>query len=708
MDKRSPLFSVIVASYNYEKLLPETLESLMAQSYKDFEVLIVDDGSSDGSPAVARDYAARHANVRVLTHPGNVNKGIAATVKLGVDNASGEYVAFCESDDLWTPDHLEKMAAVIREHPDASLLSNGVEMFGDAAQVAARQDYIDMIERRLREGFNFISIAEDVFVNFIPTMSAVMIRRSIMGELDYNPFFPAWFDFWLYRQILVKTRLYHVHDILTLWRQHESANDPARDILLMARRNEFIAASNRLMGLSEKETNKSIYISRWKGCTTDEVNSYQKIKKCFHTPGISNHDAKLLYKSFKYLHPGSRLSGRLLRKYVWHRVLNGWKYRGADKVLKKCRDSYKQRVGHPETFDERDVLLLSHEMSLTGAPRALLSMAVTLKKQGYRPFILSMAGGGMEAEAEAAGIPVLVDPFMQSVRFRNGNLFEEFVATFPTVVFNTLPMILKAIPFGNLKSRKIGWVHEGTSFYKSIGCIPILSEALRALDEVYVVGEYAKKKLYNYTDDRSKIHGLLYGIEEPAERRKEVKRFPDRRKVHFLMAGSVDSRKGADVLAEAMGLIPSRLRNSLVIHVAGKQTDRLIARRLRAMGGGMIDMMGEMSHDSLLECMEETDALLCPSVDDPMPIVCTEAMQMGKTVVTTVNTGTASFIENGVNGFVIPAGDPRALAGVIAGMVENRDKLAETGRKGREIYENYFRISVFEKNVREIFTAKKP
>ena len=129
-----PLVSIIVASYNYAHLIGETLDSLLAQTYDNFEVVVVDDGSTDRSLEVIGRYLDT-GKVRLYTHKGGANRGLCATVRLGIDKARGEYVAFCESDDLWLPQHLERKIAIVNAYKDVAIVSNNVELFGDEKAV---------------------------------------------------------------------------------------------------------------------------------------------------------------------------------------------------------------------------------------------------------------------------------------------------------------------------------------------------------------------------------------------------------------------------------------------------------------------------------------------------------------------------------------------------------------------------------------------
>lgn len=102
-EARSPRVTVVTAAYNGEQFLERTLRSLQAQSFRDFEALVIDDGSTDGSAAIVESFARRDPRIRLLRQQ---NEGIAKALNHGVREARGELIAFLDHDDLWHPDKL--------------------------------------------------------------------------------------------------------------------------------------------------------------------------------------------------------------------------------------------------------------------------------------------------------------------------------------------------------------------------------------------------------------------------------------------------------------------------------------------------------------------------------------------------------------------------------------------------------------------------
>jgi glycosyltransferase involved in cell wall biosynthesis len=144
MTERVPTVSAVVTSYNARHFLGEAVDSVLAQTLRDWELLIADDGSTDGSPALAEDYARRDPRVRVLEHPDRVNRGASATRNLGAAAARGRYLAFLDGDDVWLPDKLEQQVALLEAHPEAVMVYGPARWWygwTDAARNAPR-DYL--------------------------------------------------------------------------------------------------------------------------------------------------------------------------------------------------------------------------------------------------------------------------------------------------------------------------------------------------------------------------------------------------------------------------------------------------------------------------------------------------------------------------------------------------------------------------------------
>ena len=141
---RQPLVSVIIIFFNAERFISEAIESVLRQTYDNWELLLVDDGSSDGSSAIALRYAQQYPErLRYLDHAGHENRGMSASRNLGIRHGRGKYIGFLDSDDVWLEQKLERQVAILDAHPEVSMVY-GVSQYWHswAADPANRSDYV--------------------------------------------------------------------------------------------------------------------------------------------------------------------------------------------------------------------------------------------------------------------------------------------------------------------------------------------------------------------------------------------------------------------------------------------------------------------------------------------------------------------------------------------------------------------------------------
>ncbi len=160
------LVSIIIPNYNSEKYIAETLESVLRQSYSAWELLVVDDCSSDGSPAIIQDFTARDKRIRLirLEQPSG---GPAHPRNIGLDNAQGTYVAFLDSDDVWHPQKLELQLGAMAQHR-AAFCSTAMTRFHTSEELLAP----------LQTSFNIAQTLASLQVQEIP--HRVLIRKNII------------------------------------------------------------------------------------------------------------------------------------------------------------------------------------------------------------------------------------------------------------------------------------------------------------------------------------------------------------------------------------------------------------------------------------------------------------------------------------------------------------------------------------------------
>lgn len=126
-DKRPPFFSVVVATYNRAQLIQRALDSLIAQTETDWEAVIVDDGSTDGTYEKISHYLSSYPNMRYMRKS---HEGEAATKNVGINTSTGVYVTFLDSDDAYDRNHLKHRRHLLDENPLIEFLHGGLKIIG--------------------------------------------------------------------------------------------------------------------------------------------------------------------------------------------------------------------------------------------------------------------------------------------------------------------------------------------------------------------------------------------------------------------------------------------------------------------------------------------------------------------------------------------------------------------------------------------------
>jgi Glycosyl transferase family 2 len=138
MSSRGPAVTVLTSVYNGEAYLAQALESVLAQSLSDWECVVVDDGSSDGSPEIARRFAATDSRFRVHVQ---ANQGPPSARNAGLQHARGRYVAVLDADDVALPDRLERQVAHLDANPDVALVGSNVTMMSGSGHEFGLAEY---------------------------------------------------------------------------------------------------------------------------------------------------------------------------------------------------------------------------------------------------------------------------------------------------------------------------------------------------------------------------------------------------------------------------------------------------------------------------------------------------------------------------------------------------------------------------------------
>lgn len=218
------LISIIIPSYNYEKYIAQSIESVINQTYSDWELIIVDDGSTDNSIEIINSFCQNDDRIKLFTHENCENKGLVQTLKLGISKAKGDWVAILESDDIWTSDCLEHRVNAILQNKNAKLFFNTVSLIGEENRIKNMQKVVDKTQKYLNKYSYPMNMYSDFcFDNQILTFSSVIIARAILLETEMNCPIDRLFDWWTYVHIGFENKFFYIAKPLTIWRVHHDS-----------------------------------------------------------------------------------------------------------------------------------------------------------------------------------------------------------------------------------------------------------------------------------------------------------------------------------------------------------------------------------------------------------------------------------------------------------------------------------------------------
>lgn len=211
--------SVITASYNYAQYIEEAIDSVINQSYQNWELIVVDDGSSDNSVEIIKKYEQKDSRIKLFQHENAQNKGLKETLLLGISCASGDWIAFLESDDFFAPDNLAQKVKIAQEFPDAKLIFNKVKFISEEKR--KQQEIFEKTQKALSQKIFPANMFYDFGVdNQILTFSSVMVEKNVLMGTDFNTPYDVSLDRWLWIHIAQENLLYYIDEELTSWRLH--------------------------------------------------------------------------------------------------------------------------------------------------------------------------------------------------------------------------------------------------------------------------------------------------------------------------------------------------------------------------------------------------------------------------------------------------------------------------------------------------------
>ena len=210
-----PLVSVIIPTYNKALYLKEAIESVLNQTYKNLELLVIDDGSTDNTAEIIKLF-----NDNRLIYFYQNNKGPAAARNVGIENSKGEFIAFLDSDDLWLEEKLEKQIKFLKENNEVGMLGTGFYKIDENKNIIGKKQFPADNDR-----------LKKILIKFNPfAQSSVILRKEVIqkvGKYDESFLESEDYDFWL--RIARYYKIANLPEYLVMKRFYKENLSPVKD-----------------------------------------------------------------------------------------------------------------------------------------------------------------------------------------------------------------------------------------------------------------------------------------------------------------------------------------------------------------------------------------------------------------------------------------------------------------------------------------------
>jgi glycosyltransferase involved in cell wall biosynthesis len=302
---RAPLVSVIMPVFNGERWLGAALDSALAQSFRSFEIVVVNDGSTDTSLPIAQERAERAPGmIRIINQP---NAGLPAARNSALAQARGQYLALLDADDLWRSDHLERIMTEFERDPDLGLVHANIE------RIDADGRRIDIPRRcwsQLADAFEALALR----LEHVSCPTAVFSRVAVETVGGFDPDFTGLGcedrDLWL--RIATRFRIHYLDRVTASYRVHRASMSANRDRMARARQLLIVKLTRSSRGAR--------LLSRMEAMLASDL-GLEYLEQAQHRQAISHQWAALR------LEPTDPLIRRRLARAVVHAIRAGFQIR---------------------------------------------------------------------------------------------------------------------------------------------------------------------------------------------------------------------------------------------------------------------------------------------------------------------------------------------------------------------------------------------
>jgi len=301
---------------------------------------------------------------------------------------------------------------------------------------------------------------------------------------------------------------------------------------------------------------------------------------------------------------------------------------------------------------------------------------------------------------ESLGIPVLVSPLLLTRQ----NSILKFARNFDCIIANTI--VSWPIVYQMQKSNTnipIFWYLHDSMIPEFVQHHSLAKKALRNSQHVLAVSQRVARFVAPFN---ANPQILPYGVPDEAGigAAHDRAEFP----IVFSIVGTIEPRKGQDIFVKAAIELDKRAKGLAQFNIIGRTVNKTWVNKLKTMARDYenIRFLGELDFNTCLHTMQSSDVIVCPSRDDPLPMVATDGLCMGKAVICSDATGHADFINQGVDGMIVRSESVEDLADAMHQLLQNPTLRKEMGAAGRQTFLRHFSEQVFAERINKLIQTE--
>jgi len=243
--KLEKLVSVVMPVYNSEKYVAEAIESILNQTYKNFEFIIINDASTDNSLDIIKNFAKKDKRIKLISNPKNYY--ISKSRNVGINLAKGDYIITHDSDDISVPTRIKDQVAYLNAHPDVGVVGGWIELFSEFNRIKSVRQYPE----------DDLSLRKMIFFCSPIAQPASAIRKSVFKKIGfYREIDPPSEDLYLWFRIGTKFKFANIQKVLLKYRYHSNSATGSKLRVMEEKsigiRKEFMHDPNYFFGIKEK------------------------------------------------------------------------------------------------------------------------------------------------------------------------------------------------------------------------------------------------------------------------------------------------------------------------------------------------------------------------------------------------------------------------------------------------------------------------